>query len=713
MKPDRPRHGWKGRAEAWPPRRSARASRTSDASRRWPTASPSSPDCRMRASTNCCIFPADSSASRRCLTPTASAACCSTTSTRSEAGDIGPRQRRRRPRAGRPRPARPDRRSARPAAGRQGSDRGRSRDAGRAAGAGDHRARSGDGTGADRHPGDRHPVCARPRAARADHRRPRDRQDDDRRRHDHRAEGERHRLRLCRGRPEDLERHAGDRGDPPPGRAGAHDHSRGGRGDGDGNAVDRPLRGHHDGRVFPRPGRPRAGRHRRPDEARREPPRDFAPDPPVAGARGLSRRHLLRPCAPARTGGEACRGAWRRLAHRAADRRDGCRKPQRLHPDQPHLDHRRADRARRAALQRGAEAGDRRRHERQPRRRQDTGAGAARSRRDAAPRLCAVPGAGNVHAVRRHARQPHPRPADPRRSAFAASLRRTSTRLFRSPRRWRSCSASRTACSTACRWRDVAALRADLAAALAGEAPAAVRSLAGSGRIGAEERDALLAAVQPPRGGTGRRGAAKGSRHERALLRHHGAHRGHPQARLRRQRHARHRRRPCPAGARPARRRRRLFGHHRRRNRPRPAPRAGRTDVRLRRPESRPPSSCSWPNRASPAISANACSTPSGATSTAAQLFIVGTRGSALAAERGLVARLEGRHAFPFHIRSGPRRPACGGALRADRGRRDRVSRRRLHDDECRPSRRGSPPSPAFRPTSPPSDPLPTAIRRF
>ena len=56
----------------------------------------------------------------------------------------------------------------------------------------------------------------------------------------------------------------------------------------------------------------------------------------------------------------------------------------------------------------------------------------------------------------------------------------------------------------------VAALRADLAAALAGEAPDAVRSLAETGRIGAEERESLLGAVRrrvPDLAARARRGA--------------------------------------------------------------------------------------------------------------------------------------------------------------------------------------------------------------
>ena len=67
-------------------------------------------------------------------------------------------------------------------------------------------------------------------------------------------------------------------------------------------------------------------------------------EPP--GREAFPGRHLLRPCAPARTRRQALAGARRRLADRPADRRDRRRQSLRLHPDQPHLDHRRPDRAR-------------------------------------------------------------------------------------------------------------------------------------------------------------------------------------------------------------------------------------------------------------------------------------------------------------------------------------------------------------------------------
>ena len=67
-------------------------------------------------------------------------------------------------------------------------------------------------------------------------------------------------------------------------------------------------------------------------------------------------------------------------------------------------------------LQRGAQAGGGRRRQRQPGRRQDSSARAQRSGRAAPPRLRAIHRARDVHALRRHARRPGARPADARRA---------------------------------------------------------------------------------------------------------------------------------------------------------------------------------------------------------------------------------------------------------------------------------------------------------
>ena len=186
---------------------------------------------------------------------------------------------------------------------------------------------------------------------------------------------------------------------------------------------------------------------RRSDQARRDPSRARAADPRAARPRGLPGRHLLRPRAPARARRQALARARRRLADRAADRRDRRRQSLRLHPDQPHLDHRRPDRARFAPVRRQPAPGGRRRPERQPRRRQGAGAGAARGVRPAPARLFAVSRTRDVHPLRRHRRHPRAR----RRSrAASASARCSPSRA--SPRcassiRSRCCRPCRTACS--------------------------------------------------------------------------------------------------------------------------------------------------------------------------------------------------------------------------------------------------------------------------
>ena len=205
--------------------------------------------------------------------------------------------------------ARPRGRSAGPAAGRRRADRRRTPRAGGAAGAGDPRPRAGHRAGADRHPGDRFAVSARPRPARADHRRPRHRQDRDRRRYRDQPEIQRHDLRLCRGGAEILHRGAGDRRGAPAGCAGALHLRRRRRRLGAGAAMDRAVRRHDDGGVFPRSRPARAGGARRPDQARRDAPRNRAADAASAGARGLSRRHLLPARAAAGARGEAVAGA--------------------------------------------------------------------------------------------------------------------------------------------------------------------------------------------------------------------------------------------------------------------------------------------------------------------------------------------------------------------------------------------------------------------
>ena len=81
-------------------------------------------------------------------------------------------------------------------------------------------------------------------------------------------------------------------------------------------------------------------------------------------------RHLLLPQPPAGAVGQAQRRAGRRLAHRAADRRDPRRRGLGLHPHQRDLDHRRPDLPPARPVLRRAAAGDERGHLRLARGRQ-------------------------------------------------------------------------------------------------------------------------------------------------------------------------------------------------------------------------------------------------------------------------------------------------------------------------------------------------------
>ena len=71
--------------------------------------------------------------------------------------------------------------------------------------------------------------------------------------------------------------------------------------------------------------------------------RTVAAAAPSAGPRKLSRRHLLHPLAAAGALHASAQGAGRRIAHRAADRRNRRTEHLGLHSDQPDLDHRRPD----------------------------------------------------------------------------------------------------------------------------------------------------------------------------------------------------------------------------------------------------------------------------------------------------------------------------------------------------------------------------------
>ncbi len=105
-----------------------------------------------------------------------------------------------------------------------------------------------------------------------------------------------------------------------------------------------------------------ADRVRRPVQAGGRLSRDLAAAPPSARPRGLPGRRLLPALPAARACGEALRRARRRLADRAADHRDQGRRRLRLHPDERHLDHRRADLPGVGAVLLRRPPGDQRRH---------------------------------------------------------------------------------------------------------------------------------------------------------------------------------------------------------------------------------------------------------------------------------------------------------------------------------------------------------------
>ena len=107
----------------------------------------------------------------------------------------------------------------------------------------------------------------------------------------------------------------------------------------------------------------------------------------------------------------------RRVADRAADRRDAGRRRVRLHPDQHHLDHRRPDLPRDRPVQRRPAARAQHRHLGLARgiRGADQGDEDGRRAAQAGPRPVPLP--GGVRPVRVRPRQGDPRPADPRREA--------------------------------------------------------------------------------------------------------------------------------------------------------------------------------------------------------------------------------------------------------------------------------------------------------
>ena len=152
-------------------------------------------------------------------------------------------------------------------------------------------------------------------------------------------------------------------------------------------------------------------------------------------------------------------GAGRRLAHRPADHRDQGQRHLGLHPDQRHLDHRRADLPGDRPVQRGRAA----RHQRGPlglpgrRRRADQGDEVGRGQPAARP--VAVPRPGGVRRVRVRPGRGLPGPAGPRcatgRAAQAAAVQPVPGRASR----WSRSGRAPTATWTTCRSSDVQPVR--------------------------------------------------------------------------------------------------------------------------------------------------------------------------------------------------------------------------------------------------------------
>ena len=179
-----------------------------------------------------------------------------------------------------------------------------------------------------------------------------------------------------------------------------------------------PYAGCAMGEHFLYTGTPRGLHVRRPLEARGRVPADVAPPAPPAGPRGVPGRRLLPPLAPARARLQALGRAGRRLADGAAGDRDAGRRRVRLHPDQRHLDHGRADLPRVRPLLLGRAPGDQRRDLGLAGGRERADEGDEEGRRAAAARPRAVPRAGGVRAVRLRARRRRPSGPSPAASGW-------------------------------------------------------------------------------------------------------------------------------------------------------------------------------------------------------------------------------------------------------------------------------------------------------
>ena len=241
--------------------------------------------------------------------------------------------------------ARPRGQRARPARRRQGPDRDRRRRRRIEIKAPGIIARAaGEGAAADRPQGDRRDDPDRPRPARAHHRRPADRQDGRRDRHDHQPARRRRAVLLRRDRAEAVDRRAGRRQArrasarwstrrsswrrrPTPRRCSSSRLTAAARW-----ASTSATTGRHALCIYDDLSKQAAAYRQLSLLLRRPPGREAYPG-----------RRLLPPLPPARARREDERGAGRRVADRASHHRDPGRRRVGVHPDQRHLDHRRAD----------------------------------------------------------------------------------------------------------------------------------------------------------------------------------------------------------------------------------------------------------------------------------------------------------------------------------------------------------------------------------
>ena len=181
-----------------------------------------------------------------------------------------------------------------------------------------------------------------------------DRQDHAGGRRHHQSTPKRRPLRLRRDRTAGLGGRARDRASPrarrPAPMSVRHCRRRARRA---GAPVAGPVRRLHDGGALRTQGAGRAHGHRRSHQARRRPPPALAAlaAPPGREAYPATSSICTPGCSNAR---RSFTTRSRRKLDRAAHRGDSGGEPERLHSDQPHLHHRRTDRPRRQAIQRGS-----------------------------------------------------------------------------------------------------------------------------------------------------------------------------------------------------------------------------------------------------------------------------------------------------------------------------------------------------------------------